>query len=96
MAPVPAANELVQPRHSWVAKVTWTAYYTDWKRGRATRGAACTKTEAVVEVRFHPNKVMATIVRPDGSYFRKSAGGFEMVAPDGKAIPAPKWEGQVH
>jgi hypothetical protein len=79
-----------------VAKVTWTAYYTDWKRGRATRGAAYTKTEAAVEVRFHPHKVMATIVRPDGSCFRKAADGFDMEAVDGEVIPTPKWKGKAH
>ena len=69
-----------------VAKVTWTAYYTDWIRGQARRGAAYTKTEDAVEVRFHPRKVMATIVRPDGSCFRKAADGFDMVGPDGDRI----------
>ena len=79
-----------------VATVSWTAYYTNWKRGRATRGAAYTKTEAAVEVRFHPHKVMATIVRPDGSCFRKAADGFDMEAADGEAIPRPKWNGKTH
>jgi len=77
-----------------VSKVTWTAYYTDWKRGRATRGSAYAKTEEAVEVRFHPKKVMATIVRPDGTVFRKAAGGFDMVGPDGKVIPQPKMTGK--
>ena len=82
--------EIVVP----VTEVTWTAYYTDWKRGRATRGAAYTKTEAAVEVRFHPKKVMATIVRPDGSCFRKAADGFAMVGKDGQVIPPPSgWLG---
>ena len=74
-----------------VARVSWVAYYTDWVRGRPTRGRGYTRMEPAVEVRFHPKKTMATIVRPDGTRFRKSADGFLMEGADGAEIPPPEF-----